>query len=385
MGLLDKFFNPNDPNYVKNQGLLGLSSGLLGASGWSPTPISTGQALGQGLQGFQQGAAGAQSQILAQAKENRLQQYQDMLNKIYGAFVPPTGGAQGGDMGKFAARAAAASATGAPPPITSMPPVEGAPGAPQIPLGGTFKMSTRGPEFGFDPAAAQAAEIARRKAEYEGYGITPPTVGTTSVGRPAPSGGRTGLSPKQRQELNFKLEQARPKVEAQLEAKYSQGSLVNDNIDTAINQATGWTTGWMGEKLSNVPGTPAHDLQQTLQTIRSNIGFDKLQEMRANSPSGGALGNVSDNEGARLESVWGSVVQSQSKEQLVKNLKRLKQATKESWDRVYKAYEKDYGKPYQMPKQQAQPTTGNAPPGEITATGPNGQKLVLRNGQWQPM
>ena len=46
--------------------------------------------------------------------------------------------------------------------------------------------------------------------------------------------------------------------------------------------------------------------------------------MRAASPTGGALGNVSDQEGARLASAYGNLEQSQSQAQFERNLKRVK-------------------------------------------------------------
>ena len=57
MGLLDNF--NLDP---KTQGLLGLGQGLLQSSGWSPTPISMGQAMGQGLKSGLSAYTGAQQQ-----------------------------------------------------------------------------------------------------------------------------------------------------------------------------------------------------------------------------------------------------------------------------------------------------------------------------------
>jgi hypothetical protein len=64
-------------------------------------------------------------------------------------------------------------------------------------------------------------------------------------------------------------------------------------------------------------------LKEILDTIKSNIGFNKLQEMREGSPTGGALGNVSDRENKLLQSVIASVEQSQSRGQCMANLRRV--------------------------------------------------------------
>jgi hypothetical protein len=138
-----------------------------------------------------------------------------------------------------------------------------------------------------------------------------------------------------------------PKIESGLAAGEAKADLLNDTIDQALEQTGPWTAGFLGSMTSFVPGTPAHDLGKTLDTVRANIGFDKLQEMRANSPTGGALGQVSEMENKLLQSVWNSVEQSQSEEQLKENLEKVRTQVKESWDRVKEAYKKDYGKEYE--------------------------------------
>lgn len=105
------------------------------------------------------------------------------------------------------------------------------------------------------------------------------------------------------------------------------GNIVLEDIDrigAALDKAILPATGAFATTLSGVPGTAAHDVSKLLDGIRANIAFDKLQQMRENSPTGGALGAVSDKEGALLQAVFGSLEQSQSPEQFRENLKRLK-------------------------------------------------------------
>ncbi len=104
-----------------------------------------------------------------------------------------------------------------------------------------------------------------------------------------------------------------------------QGDLVNDDIQRAISSLDGMmpVTGVIGSMTQGIPGTPAHNLEQTLTTIRANIGFDKLQAMREASPTGGALGQVSDFENTQLQAIYGSLAQSQSEPQFRYNLMRL--------------------------------------------------------------
>lgn len=105
----------------------------------------------------------------------------------------------------------------------------------------------------------------------------------------------------------------------------ASSEVVLQDIDKAIAASGSWTTGFIGSALKDVPGTPAHNLFQTMQSIKANVGFDKLQNMRDNSPTGGALGQVTEIELGLLQSVFGALEQSQTKEQFVGNLERLKE------------------------------------------------------------
>jgi hypothetical protein len=81
----------------------------------------------------------------------------------------------------------------------------------------------------------------------------------------------------------------------------------------------------IGSWLSWVPGTTARNLDATLNTIKANIGFDRLQQMRENSPTGGALGQISDRENKLLQSVFGSLEQAQDEATFLYNLNRLEE------------------------------------------------------------
>jgi hypothetical protein len=83
------------------------------------------------------------------------------------------------------------------------------------------------------------------------------------------------------------------------------------------------SSGFLGNYMKNLGGTSAANLDAYLNTIEANISFDYLQAMRNSSPTGGALGNVSEKELALLGSTAASVKQSQSSDQLMKNLEIL--------------------------------------------------------------
>ncbi len=126
---------------------------------------------------------------------------------------------------------------------------------------------------------------------------------------------------------------------------------VDTDIDKAIGMADDWTTGFFGAIAEHVPGTKGHNLAKTLGSIKARVGFEEIQNMRDNSKTGGALGQVSERELSRLEAAQGALEQSQTKEQFIENLKRLKEARRQAFLNVAQAYKDDFGElPAGLPK-----------------------------------
>jgi len=98
--------------------------------------------------------------------------------------------------------------------------------------------------------------------------------------------------------------------------------LSDDSIFTPI-------TGITGAIASYIPATARKDAEAKIDTIKANIGFDKLQAMRDASPTGGALGQVSEREIAFLQATLGSLDLSQSREQLEDSLQKVQKAYNE--------------------------------------------------------
>lgn len=120
------------------------------------------------------------------------------------------------------------------------------------------------------------------------------------------------------------ISEAATKEGARTQQAANAASIVVQDIDKAIGQVSNWTAG-AGSALARIPGSGARDLQASLDTVRANIGFDRLQQMRESSPTGGALGGIAIQELEMLQAVLGSLDASQSPEQLRANLERLKQ------------------------------------------------------------
>jgi len=76
-------------------------------------------------------------------------------------------------------------------------------------------------------------------------------------------------------------------------------------------------------------GSARRTAEERVKTIKANIGFDRLQQMRNESPTGGALGNVSNFEVELLQSVLGSINLDQRPDALLAQLTRLEKIYKE--------------------------------------------------------
>lgn len=112
------------------------------------------------------------------------------------------------------------------------------------------------------------------------------------------------------------------------EVRAARRTLQTDNVIDAINNArgnAGWSTtgNFFGSNaFGHVPviGQGTTDLRSSLDTIKANLSFDALKQMREESKTGGALGSVTENELRLLSSAVASLDQAQSEDQLRNNL-----------------------------------------------------------------
>lgn len=151
------------------------------------------------------------------------------------------------------------------------------------------------------------------------------------------------------------------------------------------NPAVGLGTGIT----ENIRGSNASNLLQLTETIRGNIGFDRLQRMRDESPTGGALGQVAIQELSALQASLGSLASSQNKEQFLRNLKRVETL----YDQVARkatAYPNAAKYGFAPPQRQAAPAQ---PPAQapqqfqrgMTATNPQtGERIMFDGTRWVP-
>lgn len=82
-------------------------------------------------------------------------------------------------------------------------------------------------------------------------------------------------------------------------------------------------TGLGAELASRWGGSESADMKNILSTLKAKAAFGSLQELRNASPTGGALGAVSEKELLLLQNAYGSLEQSQSADQLARNIQRF--------------------------------------------------------------
>lgn len=151
-------------------------------------------------------------------------------------------------------------------------------------------------------------------------------------------GGEVRVSPGQQQLVQNRDWQRIQSAEA-------QSNLVREDIRKAMSLVGPNTTGALAAT-KDLPffgaSTDSGRLANALATVKANVGFDNLQTMRENSPTGGALGAVTEKEIAFLQAMQGSLEQAQTPADLAANLKRLDEFFAGREQRRREAFAQDY-------------------------------------------
>ena len=95
-----------------------------------------------------------------------------------------------------------------------------------------------------------------------------------------------------------KMAAAAEKASGRAGDKSAQASLVDTHVDRIrkkVGEGAGPfglipVTGMAGAAMEDIPGTKSHDVSKLVDSLKANIGFNTLNRMRQNSPTGGALG-----------------------------------------------------------------------------------------------
>lgn len=355
-GLLDQFSSLSNPTQedlqkARSMGLLAAGLGLLSGSAGQGYRPSFGQALGQGgMQGM-----AAYNQILAQAPQQRLQsaltgakliEIEDQVKArksqeaLAGQFTDPAarllagaGDFKGAVSRQFPQQEGFTLSPGAIRYDASGKAIAQAPTAPPeflraleaagVPQGSETWNKAVGAWIGKQATHAPPVSVQNFPAPVP---VLDPSTGQPTLvqfgnrGEIRPTGLRPPVSAEER-----KVKMEEEKSEKRAEAALARADIVSNTIDKALGQVGFFTTGATGTALGAIPGTSAYNLDKTIDTIKANIGFQELHQMREASPTGGALGQVAVQELNMLQSVLGSLDKGQSEGQLRANLQQAKQ------------------------------------------------------------
>ncbi len=173
------------------------------------------------------------------------------------------------------------------------------------------------------------AELEREKAEQREIekqrdrDFKQQLVTMTAAAKSSMTGVQRELAEQRLADLKSKQTDKEEKKEAAKQFAINHANKVVEDVTAAKSLVSGTTSGLVGKGSSFVPGTDAYNLNQRLLTIKANLGFDRLQQMRDASPTGGALGQVAVQELQALQATVGSLELGQTKQELQKNLDKI--------------------------------------------------------------
>ena len=172
---------------------------------------------------------------------------------------------------------------------------------------------------------------------------------------------KAGTTFLQQQLIQEKIDGLRQKKQDAIDKQLASAEGVVDNTKVVLDKIVeaeklvGKGTTGIGSYLSVIPGTSAKELSTVLGTIKARLGFDQLQQMRNASPTGGALGQVSNRELASLEGALSSLDQGLSPDALRQNLRQIR-------DSYTRWQESALGK---LPAERQRPDVGGAGAGGV--------------------
>ena len=148
-----------------------------------------------------------------------------------------------------------------------------------------------------------------------------------------------GMDPK----VKLKLDQSYPQASRALQSSVTNLDQDIQDVERLLADETGLKaiTGYLGAYTPNV-FKDATRAQALLDKIMSGAGFSALQAMRDASPTGGALGNVSNQEGSKLEKSVAAFSQAQEYGDFRKALRQYLIDLKTAQENVRAAFDETY-------------------------------------------
>jgi hypothetical protein len=172
-----------------------------------------------------------------------------------------------------------------------------------------------------DQATGQVKYVPRDQA----VGMTPPQF-------------MESLTPKERQSREAKFPQATSAVKT---FETTSNTLIKDLETLAKHPGLGSITGIAAGRLPGITSA-GREAEALFDKISARGGFQELQNMRQASPTGGALGNVSNQEGAQLRQAFAALDRRQDAASVrkaisdaINQIRASQQTIKEAYDMTY--------------------------------------------------
>jgi hypothetical protein len=156
--------------------------------------------------------------------------------------------------------------------------------------------------------------------------------------RMTPAKAIEGLTPKERQQREAKFPQATSAVKT---FETTSSTLINDLEKLARHPGLGSITGIAAGRLPGITAA-GREAEALFDKIVARGGFQELQNMRQASPTGGALGNVSNQEGAQLRQAFAALDRRQDAGSVrkaitdaINQIRTSQQTIKDAYDMTY--------------------------------------------------
>jgi hypothetical protein len=197
-----------------------------------------------------------------------------------------------------------------------------------------------------EPVTQRSFAAPKEPKERKLYSDTPVPTPSGYVYMPTADGLRMGLqptvvpgiqTPEQVKQADIQQKQISSK-----EATLATANTVTDAVSEAtkiLDKPFSATSGLTGSVASMFNRPDRVALEGYLDTLKANLSFETLSAMKAASPTGGALGSVSENELRLLGSTVASLDPRQPAEVLKKNLDKVNKR----YTKIKTAIEKDFG------------------------------------------
>lgn len=168
------------------------------------------------------------------------------------------------------------------------------------------------------------------------YSNTPTDTANGFVYMPTPEGMARGMKPIDAttgapvtglvSQKQVKEQEAQEKQQLALESTVATADSMGEAIGGAkqiLQNPMTFTSGLVGGLASTLKLPARTTLEGYIDTLKANLSFEELKAMKAASPTGGALGAISENELRLLGSTVSSLNPDMPREQLLKNIDKI--------------------------------------------------------------